>query len=312
MKNDKTKAYPVGMPFLLEEFDMDMHNLISIITESEDLATKIGNIDNMIEEYQDNLQMAEGSGYFDALSEIRKLQIEREHLLHKINPQKSTDEDIEIGRLMNAIKSTEDQVYREIAKQETISKALGSKERTTTPLMQRGFNAIEKYIQRIEDIRSGSIDLAAERKGREEEERLNREREKHREDQDVWNQKYKEQERNYKNKFFRQKFPQPAPERFYLEAIPYDKKDWLQGVGKNDSLKFDPYVKRWYSNPYDGNKHKFSPEISKLMLSPDKNKYANEWSRKIRYELENLPPEERELTKKIHKTPIPAFIRSKK
>lgn len=300
------------MPFLLGENIMHMSQLIQIITESDDLARKIGDIDNRIEEYKDNLEMADSHAYFDAISEIRKLQMERERLLTKINPRKPTDEDIEISRLLNAINSIENSVYHEIQKQEVVSKALGTKEQTTTPLMMRQFSKIQKYVDRIEDIRSGAIDLGAERRGREEEERLNRERQRHKEDQEVWNQKYKEQDQHYKNKFFRQQFPKQSAERFYLEAVPFDKKDWLQQVGAKDSLRFDPYVKRWYSNPYDGNKHTFSPEISKLLLSPDKNKYANEWSKKIRYELENLPPEERELTKKVHKTPTPAFIRSKK
>lgn len=303
----------MGMPFLLGENNMDMHNLIRIVTESENVISKIGDIDNRIAEYQDNLEMAESNTYFDALSEISKLQIERERLLNSLHPtQQKTDEDIEIERLLNGIQSAESVVYQEIEKQSTIAKALGSTEQTSTPLMKRAFENIERYITRIEDIRSGSIDLSAERRGREEEERLNREREHHREEQHVWNQRYKDQEQQYKNKFFRQQFPKQSSERFYLDAVPFDKKDWLQTVGAKDSLRFDPYVKRWYSAPYDGKRHKFSPEISKLLLSVDKNKYANEWSKKIRYELENLPPNERELTLKIHKTPTPAFIRSKK
>lgn len=292
---------------------MDMSKLIRIVTESDDLVTKIGNIDNRIEEYRDNSQMADSSTYFDSLSEISKLQLERERLLSSLHPErKYSDEDIEISRMMNAIKSIEANIYREISKQGVMAKALGTKEQITTPLMDREFRKLETYIQRIEDIRSGNVDLSAERRTRDEEERVNRERQQHRDEQQIWNQRYRDQEQQYKNKFFRQQFPKQSSERFYLDAVPYDKKDWLQSVGSNDSLRFDPYVKRWYSAPYDGTRHKFSNEISKLLLSPDKNKYANEWSKKIRYELENLPPDERELTKKIHKTATPAFIRSKK
>lgn len=100
--------------------------------------------------------------------------------------------------------------------------------------------------------------------------------------------------------------------RFYLKAIDYKLAQEIKADEGKD-FRWDPMVKRWYMSVYLFSNQTYSPGglIADYILAPTENALANEWSIKIKYELENLVENKRELTIKIHKTGNPSFWKGK-
>lgn len=96
---------------------------------------------------------------------------------------------------------------------------------------------------------------------------------------------------------------------FYLKKCDYETGKQLKM--ENDELRWDPYVKRWFAQVPLWNGQSYDPGglIKEYLLEPHKNALAMDWSYKIKFEIENLPPYKRELTYRVHKTYTPRFVK---
>lgn len=95
--------------------------------------------------------------------------------------------------------------------------------------------------------------------------------------------------------------------RFYLIECPYKEAQALKQ--EHEELRWDPFVKRWYASVFLFGNQQYSPcsELQQYLLEPAKSRLAEEWSTKIKFELENLVPNKRELTIRVHHTSTPKF-----
>lgn len=89
-------------------------------------------------------------------------------------------------------------------------------------------------------------------------------------------------------------------QRFYLKKVDYNTGKVLKT--HYEELRWDPYVKRWYASVFIFGGQKYSPgvDLQEHMLDDNKNYTAQDWSAKIKHEIETLPPMKRELTIRVH------------
>lgn len=228
-----------------------------------------------------------------------------------------TSTEVEIGNLLKKIDSTEEAIYSEIEQEEMFKRALGYKENSnkSSYKMTVLFNTIIAAQNRIIKLQNGEIDLDKERQEQLDQIKRDDAEETARflkkvDDEKAAKLAYSKANWRSKTGFNREK-EKSTPDvftRYYFEQLQYAKGQELKKISNEEGLRmlWDPYIQRWYIN----DKREGDPKLNSVrdnLLPSDKNKIAIEWSDKIKDELNTKEPDERVLTKKIHKTAEPEF-----